>query len=133
METIQTEVLIIGGGIAGLLAAIESARAGRSVIVLSSSKVGKSGNTLVSGASISMLGPEAGSDDSPGLFCQDLIRSGNGINDPSNCAHFLTPAVALLEILRNMVSFFTAITDSEWFVNRGDTQSQDTILPISLT
>ena len=52
MERINTEVLVIGGGAAGLRAAIEAAALGKEVAIVSKGKSGKSGNTALAQCNI---------------------------------------------------------------------------------
>ncbi len=56
---IETDVLVIGGGGAGVAAAIAAARAGRRVLVAVKARLGKSGNTLLSSATVAMDGRSA--------------------------------------------------------------------------
>ena len=58
-NTMTTEVLVIGGGGAGVYAAVEATRAGAKVILVSKGKVGNSGNTIMIGGSYSMDGHSA--------------------------------------------------------------------------
>lgn len=58
-KTITTDVLVIGGGGAGVWAAVEARRAGAEVVIASKGKVGNSGNTIMIGGSYSMDGNSA--------------------------------------------------------------------------
>ncbi|WLD93704.1 L-aspartate oxidase [Alkalihalobacillus sp. AL-G] len=77
---LETDVLVIGGGSAGLIAALEAEKQGVDVTVVCKQKAGKSGNTIVSGSAFSVVVPEEGNPDSEEVYYQDLIRSGKGIN-----------------------------------------------------
>lgn len=81
MEKIKTEVLIIGGGLAGLSAAIEARRAGREVLLLCKSRAGRSGSTIMAANNISALADPA--QDCVELFAADILRGGRGLGDPS--------------------------------------------------
>ncbi|MBI5443370.1 MAG: FAD-dependent oxidoreductase, partial [Deltaproteobacteria bacterium] len=50
---LTAEVLVVGGGLAGLAAAIEARRAGRDVLLLCKGKAGRSGNSLVAAGNLS--------------------------------------------------------------------------------
>lgn len=79
-EYIDCDVLIIGGGGAGLRAAIEARQAGVSVLLVSKSQVGLGNNTALSMAAF----PAAGSGDehdSPESHLQDTLKAGCFIND----------------------------------------------------
>lgn len=54
MQSIKTDVLIIGGGLAGLRASIESAKSGLKTIVVSKSPVGIGSNSILAGGGISI-------------------------------------------------------------------------------
>lgn len=86
---LQTDVLVIGGGAAGLVAALEAEKHGVDVTVICKQKAGKSGNTIVSGALFSVVVPEEGNPDSEETYFQDLMNSGKGINQ-----HDLTKTLA---------------------------------------
>lgn len=81
VEKIRTDVLVIGGGAAGLTAALEAKEKGVDVTVISKSKVGRSGNTVVAGTGITILAPDPDSRDTPEIFRSDILRSGKEIND----------------------------------------------------
>ena len=78
---LSPEVLVIGGGVAALRAAIAALEAGANVTVCCKGLVGRSGNTVPSTADISAYVPELGPDDSEATFCQDTLASGASIAD----------------------------------------------------
>lgn len=80
-ETIQCDVLVIGGAAAGLTAAIEARSRGADVVVAAKGKVGRSGNTIVAGCQFAAVVPYPGSEDSPEQHFQDTLAGGRGIND----------------------------------------------------
>ncbi|MEW6671634.1 MAG: FAD-dependent oxidoreductase [Thermodesulfobacteriota bacterium] len=81
IEKIKTEVLVIGGGAAGLTAALEAKERGADVTIISKSRVGKSGNTIIAGTGMAILAPDPDSKDAPEIFRNDILRSGKEIND----------------------------------------------------
>ena len=81
MEKIKTDVLVIGGGAAGLTAALEAREKGAAVAIISKSKVGRSGNTVIAGTGMAILAPDPDSKDAPEIFRNDIIRSGKEVND----------------------------------------------------
>jgi len=79
--TINTDVLVIGGGGAGLRAAIEARKYDLDVLLASKSPVGYANNTAISKGVFAAAGVGKGSDDSPEEHSRDTIRGGRLIND----------------------------------------------------
>ena len=81
----QTDVVVVGSGLAGLSAAIEAREAGASVLVLEKMK-GIGGNTRISDGGVAApnnyLQLARGVEDSPELFVKDMVRAGLGLNNP---------------------------------------------------
>jgi succinate dehydrogenase/fumarate reductase flavoprotein subunit len=75
----QCDVLIIGGGAAALVAALEARKAVDDVAIVCKGKVGRSGNTVVSAAQFAVSDPD--SPDSIEQHFQDTLLGGQGIND----------------------------------------------------
>lgn len=81
-ERLTTDVLVIGGGLAALRAAIAAREAGANVVVCCKGTAGRSGNTIVSTADISAYVLGLGPDDSEDTFRGDTLGSGGHIGDP---------------------------------------------------
>lgn len=81
IRELTTEVLVIGGGVAALRAAVAAREAGAEVLLCCKSIAGRSGNTVVSTADVSAYVPELGTDDSDAIFAEDTIESGASIAD----------------------------------------------------
>ncbi len=77
-EFLKTGVLVIGCGIGGASAALEAAKRGLEVTVISKSDRLQESNTYYAQGGIVSLGP----DDHPELLKEDLIKTGDGINNP---------------------------------------------------
>jgi L-aspartate oxidase len=75
---ITADVLVIGCGIAGASAALEAARAGLRVAVLTQSVHPEDSNTWHAQGGIVSQGPR----DDPRLLKDDIISTGDGVNDP---------------------------------------------------
>ena len=88
-EPIETDVLIIGSGGAGLWAAIEAGQCGQRVIILTKGTLGKCGATLTAGADFNLdghsiyrlFGFPADPRDSPEVLFEDTINIGGWINN----------------------------------------------------
>ncbi len=76
---IRTDVLVIGGGLAALCAALEARMAGKEVALACKRKAGRSGNTVVAACNIS--GVFDLRNDAVELFADDIVRGGEGIGD----------------------------------------------------
>jgi succinate dehydrogenase/fumarate reductase flavoprotein subunit len=74
------DVLVVGGGGAGLRAAIEARAMGADVLVVSKSRVGYANNTYISKASISATGWGDPRDDQ-GVHLRDTLIGGRYLND----------------------------------------------------
>lgn len=77
-EALKTEILIIGCGIAGASAALEAAKSGLKVIIITKNDELEESNTFYAQGGIVSLGP----DDRPELLKEDIIQTGDGINNP---------------------------------------------------
>lgn len=98
MKTIKTDILVIGGGLAGLSAALEAKNEKNTVTIACKSLTGKSGNTVVTGAAMALARP-GNDDDSPELLFQDVMRSSQGINDEGMAEYFAAHSGEVLEKL----------------------------------
>jgi len=76
--TLATDVLIIGCGIAGASAALEAAKSGLRVIVVTKNSNPEESNTFYAQGGIVSLGR----DDHPELLKEDILEAGDGINNP---------------------------------------------------
>jgi L-aspartate oxidase len=77
-KTQFTDILIIGCGIAGASAALEAAKSGLKVTVLSKSSKLEESNTFYAQGGIVSLGK----DDHPELLKEDILEAGDNINSP---------------------------------------------------
>jgi len=77
-KKLTTDVLIIGCGIAGASAALEAAKSGLRVIVITKNSKLEESNTFYAQGGIVSLGK----DDHPELLKEDILEAGDGINNP---------------------------------------------------
>ncbi|HEY0286227.1 MAG TPA: FAD-dependent oxidoreductase [Pseudomonas sp.] len=82
------DVIVLGGGAAGLVAAFHARQAGASVLVVNKGLVGRSGATITSGGGVSIagqslraMGLEADASDTEERFLHDTIAAGSWLND----------------------------------------------------
>lgn len=100
LETIKAEVLVVGGGLAGLAAALEAKRAGREVLLVCKRRPGRSGNSLLAATNISTVFPQAGDD--PEYFVRDTLAGGRGIGDPALVRILAEQAAPAIDFLRQL-------------------------------
>ncbi len=81
MKSWETDVLIIGGGLAGIRAAVEARTKGAAVLLVSRGPAGKANNSAVSKGYFAVPGACAPAD-SPERHFSDIISGGCRINDP---------------------------------------------------
>ncbi len=76
----QSDILVIGSGIAGASAALEAAKRGLRVNIITKAAIPEESNTYYAqGGIVSM-----GMDDNPRLLKEDIIKTGDGINNPAS-------------------------------------------------
>ncbi|MEW6443238.1 MAG: FAD-binding protein [bacterium] len=80
VETIRADVLVLGAGGAGVMAAVEAERAGATTIIVSKEPVGY-GDTRISLGAMS-TSPDRGAGDSEEAFAEDMMRGGEHLSDP---------------------------------------------------
>jgi fumarate reductase (CoM/CoB) subunit A len=78
----ECDVLIIGGGGAGIMSAIYAARKGADVILLEKGVFGRAGCTILGAHSINAALGHMDSEDSPEIHAEDTLRKGRYLNDP---------------------------------------------------
>ncbi len=81
----ETDVVVIGSGLAGLAAAIEAGAAGSSVVILEKMK-GFGGNSTISDGVVAAAGTpmqaESNIVDTPRRMYDDMVKAGLGLNQP---------------------------------------------------
>ena len=79
MEKINCDVLVVGGGLAGLRAAIESKKYVKDVIILAKGYVGKGGCSSISEG---ILNAPLSENDSSDLYYEDIMKGSANVSDP---------------------------------------------------
>jgi fumarate reductase (CoM/CoB) subunit A len=80
-ESIETDVLVVGGGLAALRAAIGARRAGARVLMLGKRLVGRSGSSTMTTGGYAAALPEMNGADGPRLHYIDTVAGGGYVND----------------------------------------------------
>ncbi len=105
-ETIQCDVLVIGGGLAGTRAAMAARKAGASVCVVLKGKLGTSGNSYLAGGRIAAVMRTADRNDSTEIHYNDTMAAGNHINNAAMVRAMVEQApAAILEMDELGVAF----------------------------
>ncbi len=78
----RVDVLVVGGGLAAVQAAVSAAEAGVTVAVLSKRRVGKSGSSAMTSGGYAAVLPDNRWLDTTGLHIEDTLRGGGDIADP---------------------------------------------------
>lgn len=98
IETIESDVLIIGSGIAGLRAALEVSSRRKHALVVSKSPLGKANNTYLAGGVFRHATDQYGVDE----HFTDTIEHGRTLNDRSLVERFTREAPSAIEELKEM-------------------------------
>jgi len=77
MKIVTSDILVIGGGLAGGWAAIKAKELGAEVVVVDKGQVGRSGSSVFAAGSISVCYPE----DDHEVWFQEIIERGEYLND----------------------------------------------------
>lgn len=88
MHNFSTDILVIGGGGAGLMAAITARKAGKSVILVSKLRPGAGTCTAMSAAVFSSSGEYRSKED----HCSDTLAAGKGLNESKLVKYFIENA-----------------------------------------
>lgn len=126
-EYIETDVLIIGCGIAGLSAALKLAENGIDTIMISKGESPKDTNTYYAQGGIATLGDK----ESPEQFIRDIMNSGGGINyrqAVEHCVHHSRQLVQEILIDKIKVPFSTS--NGNYDLAREGAHSQRRILNV---
>ena len=98
INRVSCDVLVIGGGGAGLRAAIEARHTGADVLLVSKAKVGYANNTYIAKAIIAASGwgdPRDGSQ----VHLEDTVKGGRFLNDPELVSAMVEEAKAEISFL----------------------------------
>ncbi len=104
-EILSCDVLVIGGGGAGLRAAIAARAAGARVLMVSKFKIGQLTNTYISKGIIAASGLGK-AEDSSDVHAADTMTGGRFLNDPSKVAAITRQACSEIDYLQKCGAHF---------------------------
>ena len=104
-EILSCDVLVIGGGGAGLRAAIAARTAGARVLMVSKFKIGQLTNTYISKGIIAASGLGK-AQDNPDVHAEDTMTGGRFLNDPSKVAAITRQACSEIHYLQKCGAHF---------------------------
>lgn len=115
MKTIDTELLVVGGGLAGFAAALQAAEAGLNVVLLE--KMDQTGgSSAMSGGCLAFAGTDLqqsqGVQDSSELLKQDLLEVGMFENDPALVQVYVDHQLDTYEWLKRQGVGFSPIIET---------------------
>ncbi len=108
------DVLVIGGGLAAIRAAVAAAEAGARTGMVLKGTLGASGSSAIAGGGLAavMGGPDA-PDDSLARHCHDTLVSGDFVNDPDLVRQLVINAPGAIRELEAMGAEFVRRGDAE--------------------
>ncbi len=129
MYVIDTDVLVIGGGLAALRAALSARAAGARVAVAVKRKLGQSGSSAATtgGYAVALENDEIG--DSPEVHYADILRGGSHVSDPALAAAVSAEAPIRFQDLERWGARFQREGGSVRRVGSGDHSKPRVALP----
>lgn len=114
-KDLETEVLVVGGGLAGFAAALEAAQAGAQVLLLEKMAV-TGGSSAMSGGCLAFAGTDlqaaAGVEDSAELLKRDLLEVGRHENDPALVQTYVDHQLGTYEWLKAQGVAFSPVIEA---------------------
>ena len=130
MKIIDTDVLVIGTGGAGLYAAIRASEAGQRATILDKGLVGRSGGT-VSGAGVSAVGPWSEPGDSVDVHFRDTIVGGSYLSDQPLVRVLTAEAQDRVREMESWGLCFDKKADGRYVLDRAGGHSYPRVMAIS--
>ena len=91
----EADLVVVGGGIAALAAALEAQRLGLDVVLVCKRKAGRSGNSIVAAGNFSLRREDTGDE----AFAADIQAGGRGICDPRLVGRFAAESASAVGFL----------------------------------
>lgn len=123
------DVLVIGGGLAGLRAAIASRESGATVAIIVKGKLGRSGSSAISDGGYAADGAH-GDDSVLEQYVQDTIRGGQWINDPQLVGILCNESLIRMQDLETYGVQFLRKGDSQYLYPSADHSRKRVRVPL---
>jgi succinate dehydrogenase/fumarate reductase flavoprotein subunit len=117
----ETDVLIVGGGAAGAMAAFECANAGVAVVQVTKGRATSGTTTVARGG----LAAAMGKDDSPELHLRDILKHGGELIDPDLARVWVHDIIDVVHDLESWGSEFVRRADGELDLKAFPTHSRN--------
>ena len=117
----ETDVLIVGGGAAGTMAAFECANAGVGVIQATKGRATSGTTTVARGG----FGAAVGKDDSPELHLRDILKHGGELIDPELARVWVYDIIDVVHDLESWGAEFVRLPDGELDLKTFPTHSRN--------
>lgn len=121
-ERLHCDVLVIGGGVGGMRAAVSAQRAGASVVLAVKGRIGRSGASAYTVTEASGYGVADGyrcSKDSPDRHFGDIMRAGHGMCDPDVVRTLVEGALGTVQELEGFGVSFEREANGRYLVSQG--------------
>jgi len=120
MELFETDVLVVGGGGAGLRAAIEASNAGASVAIVLKGRLGSSGATHMAIGAMAGVGPWHEVNDSKDIHFMDTVKGGAYLNEQKLVRILVEEAPQRIVELERFGAFWERTEDGKRYLLRID-------------
>ena len=117
---LDADVLVVGGGVAGLTAALAAAERGAEVLLLAKSGITESNSNYAQGGVAAVLSmDEREGSDTPELHMQDTLSAGAGLCDEATVHDVLSGAEVAIDFLRAQGCMFDSTGDKVSLTREG--------------
>jgi fumarate reductase (CoM/CoB) subunit A len=130
VEYLETDVLVVGSGGAGLRAAASAAEEGAEVLLLDKGLISKSGAT-VSASAIAATGPWSVDKDGPQQHFRDTMIGGSLLNNQRLARLMVENIAKEVSVLEEMGLYFDKDQDGKYVLDRGGGHTFRRLLAVS--
>lgn len=118
MDTVETDILVIGGGGAGAYAAYEASKRGGSITLVAKGFLGRSGSTPMALGAIAGVGPWKQPQDSKDVHFMDTLKGGAFLNEGRLARIMVEESPKRILELEELGAFWERSDDGEAYLLR---------------